>query len=329
MRKRILGRTGLEVGELSLGAAFVTGGEEGSAGALPVVRRALELGMDLADTSADYGESERALGAALHEIGKPCIVSTKLGPRDDTFDPKDKGCLRRIVEQSLEHLHRDAIDIPMVHEPDRPGQFDWYDDTERFRGAVTELFGELKSEGVIRFTGLGGTTAYQLPLIMATGDYDVVLTAFNSSPLWREALVAVLPEAERQNMGVMLASPTQQGWLARRFDDEIEHGARWLSPARRAQFKELYKFVDELGIPIPVLCLRWALGVPGVSTVLTGPRNVEQLEQNFSATEAGPLPKEAMARLDEIAAMVPFRPFEEPFGCRLGDPNYWGPGAAR
>ena len=329
MKKRVLGRTGLEVGELSLGAAFVTGGEEGVAGALPVVRRALELGMNLADTSADYGRSERALGGAAARPLMRGDAARPVRPRGSDFDPKDNACLRKIVEQSLENLHRDALDILMIHEPDRPGQFDWYDDTRRFHGAVTELFEELKAEGVIRFTGLGGTTAYQLPLIMATGDYDVVLTAFNSSPLWREALVAVLPEAARRDMGVMLASPTQQGWLARRFDEEIEHGARWLSPARRAQFKELYAFVDELGIPIPVLCIRWALGVQGVSTVLTGPRNVEQLEQNFSATEAGPLPKGAMDRLDEIAAMVPFRPFEEPFGCRLGDPDYWGPGAAR
>lgn len=58
MKKRILSRTGLEVGELSLGAAFITAGNGGYEGALPVVRRALELDMNLADTSADYGNSE-------------------------------------------------------------------------------------------------------------------------------------------------------------------------------------------------------------------------------------------------------------------------------
>jgi len=329
MKTRVLGRTGLEVGELSLGAAFVSGGPDGFRGALPVVRRALELGMNLADTSADYGDSEEALGWALHEVGKPCIVSTKLGPRGSGFDPKDKHGLRRIVEDSLRMLYRDTLDILMIHEPDRPGQFNWYTDSERFHGPVTELLQELKDEGVIRFTGLGGTTAYQLPLIMATGKYDVVLTAFNSSPLWREALGSVLPEAARQDMGVMLASPTQQGWLARRFDDEVRHGARWLSPARRAQFLALYDLLDETGIEIPVFCIRWALGVPGVSTVLTGPRTVEQLEQNAGALEDGPLPGDVETRLDEISAMVPFRPFEEPFGCALGAPGYWGPGPAR
>jgi aryl-alcohol dehydrogenase-like predicted oxidoreductase len=329
MKKRILGKTGLEVGELSLGAAFVTGGEKGFDGALPIVRRALELGMNLADTSADYGDSENALGRALHEIGKPCILSTKLGPRSGApFHPKDKACLRRIFEESLELLHRDFIDILMIHEPDRPGEFDWYDDGVAFGGPVVELLQELKQEGLIKYTGLGGTTAYALARIMATGEYDVVLTAFNSSPLWREAMIAILPEARKQNMGVFLASPTQQGWLARRFDKEIENGALFLSPPRRAQFKALYELCDDCGIEMPVLCLRWALGVPGVSSVLTGPRSVAQLEQNIQAVEQGPLPDDVNRRLDEIAALVPFRPYDEPVECAFGKPDYWGPGPA-
>ena len=74
MKKRILGRTGLEVSELSLGAAFITRGETGFEGCLPVVQRALDLGMNLADTSADYGDSEEGLGWALHQLNADCIV---------------------------------------------------------------------------------------------------------------------------------------------------------------------------------------------------------------------------------------------------------------
>ena len=330
MKRRILGRTGLEVGELSLGGAFITRGEVGFKGALPVVSRALELGMNLADTSADYGDSEEGLGWALHEIGKPCIVSTKLGPPGDwpSFDPKNKEQLRQVVERSLKHLHRDVIDILMVHEPDRPGQLDWYDDGISFQGPVVELLQELKEEGLIKYTGVGGTTVHEMTRLVATGAYDVVLTGFNSSPLWQEALSTVIPEAVRQNMGVFLASPTQQGWLVRKYG-EVEHGAPWLSPARRAQLKALYRLVDEIDMELPVLCLRWALGVAGVSTVLTGPRNVAQLEQNYQAVEQGPLPDDIAGRLDEIAAMVPHRPFEEPAGCRLASADYWGPGRLR
>ena len=326
MKQRTLGRTGLSVGELSLGTAFITAGQDGFRGCLPTVRRALELGMNLADTSADYGNSEEGLGWALHEIGRPCIVSTKLGPRsgEADFDPRSTSCLRRTVEQSLAYLHRDSIDILMIHEPDRPGQIDWFEDYERLTGPVVELLAELKQEGLVKYTGLGGTTVHELARQVETGAWDVVLTAFNSSPLWRDALHFVIPAAAKHDVGVMLASPTQQGWLAARYDEEVEGGAVWLSPPRRDQLRALYAFADETGMALPVLCLRWALGVPGVSTVLTGPRNVAQLEQNAEATEAGPLPPDLSARLDEIYRMCPHRPFEEPVPCKFGTP-YRGP----
>lgn len=330
MKKRILGRTGLEVGELSLGAAFVTGGEDGYKGSLPVIRRALELGVNLVDTSADYGDSEEAVGRALDEIGKPCIVSTKLGPPPGwkDFDAKDKDQLKRVVDLCLKNLRRDVIDVMMVHEPDRPGQFDWYDDDISFRGPVVELLQELKDDGVIKYTGIGGTGVHELARLCDTGWYDVVLTAFNSSPLWRDALKYVIPVANRHNMGVFLASPTQQGWLVKKYE-QVYNGARWLTEERRAQLKALYDFADEIEMELPVLCLRWALGVEGVSTVLTGPRNVAQLEQNFKALEQGPLPADISRRLDEIYNMLPYRPYEEPSGCRLEHDGYWGPGPVR
>ena len=185
MKNRVLGGTGLEVSELSLGGAFLTRGEEGFEGVMPIVKRAMDLGINCVDTSADYGNSEEALGHALKNITEPLIVSTKLGPRDLSFDPRNRDHIRRVAHESLELLHRDVIDILMIHEPDRPGQLDWYDDWQSFHGPVDDVLSELKREGVIRFTGLGGTTVYELPRIMATGRYDVVLTAFNYSLLER------------------------------------------------------------------------------------------------------------------------------------------------
>ena len=322
MKSRILGRTGLEVSELSLGAAFVTDGTEGFAGAASVIHRAIEYGMNLVDTLADYGDSEKAVGEGLKDVTAPVIVSTKLGPRNSDFNPKSMEDLRRTVKESLEILHRDVIDILMIHEPDRSGQLDWWTDYDTFKGPVRDLLLELKESGVIKYTGLGGTTAYEIVRIMATGEYDVLLTAFNYSMLWREAAIEVLPEAKRQNMGILLASPTQQGWLAERFDDQVYHGAPWLSKPRREQFKKLYALVDKVGIPIAEMSLRWAMGNPYESVVLTGPRNVAQLEQNVKAAKEGPLPNDLVDRIDEIAAMVPFRPFEEPFGCPFRDPAY-------
>ena len=126
-------------------------------------------------------------------------------------------------------------------------------------------------------------------------------------------------------MGVIIGSPLQQGALARRYDDEVNHGARWLSPPRRAQYQALYALLDETGFPLPELCLRMLAANPDVSTILSGSRSVEEVEQNVRAVEAGQLPADVTARLDEITAMVPFRPSEEPF-CMPFERPYRGLG---
>ena len=232
------------------------------------------------------------------------------------------------MEESLRLLGRDRIDILMIHEPDRPGQYDWWSDWDASHGPVLEVLDDLKRAGVVRFTGLGGTTAYELPHIINTGRFDVVLTAFNYSLLWREAEIAVLPAASRRAWASSSGSPLQQGALARRYDDQVNYGAAWLSPPRRRQYQALYAFLDEIGMPIAEAGLRFVLSNPDISCTLMGARSAEEVEQNVAAVEKGPLPPEILARLDEIAAMVPFRPFEEPFGLPFNRP-YRGPGMAR
>ncbi len=328
MRKRTLGKTGLQVSELSLGGLFVSsiGGEfEQARGA---ILRALELGVNYVDTAPGYANSEEVLGKALEGVATPYILSTKLGGRPQPFRPQDRDSLMRSVEESLRLLKRDRIDILMIHEPDRPGQYDWWSDPEGFNGPVMDVLADLKRRGVIRFIGLGGTTAYELPHIIRTGRFDVVLTAFNYSLLWREAEREVLPAAIEQGMGIIVGSPLQQGALARRYDDEVRHGARWLSSPRRAQYLALYAYLDEIGLSLPEAGLRFVLSNPHISCTLMGARSRQEVEQNVAAAAKGPLPPEVIARLNEIAAMVPFRPFEEPFGLPFGR-RYYGPGIAR
>ncbi len=325
-----LGRTGLEVSRLAMGGLFVSCvGAELDEGCR-AVQKALDLGVNLIDTAPGYGNSEEVLGKALAPVEQPVLLSTKLGGRPQPFDPKNKDLLRQSVEESLRLLGRDHLDILMIHEPDRPGQYDWWDDLDSATGPVMELLDELKQEGVVRFTGLGGTTAYILPRLMRTGKFDVVLTAFNYSLLWREAEHAILPVAEETGMGVIVGSPLQQGALARKWEKAVYEDWSVLSPPRREQFQALYAFVDELGISLPELALRFTLSNPRVHCVLNGARSVDQVEENVRAAEAGPLPADVLARLDTIAAMVPFRPESEPFGLGwvLAAPeNYTGPGA--
>ena len=328
MEKRILGRTGLEVSVLGMGGAFITSRANTARDeARRAVHRAFELGLNYVDTAPSYSDSEEVVGYALNGVTRPFILSTKLGGRPQPFNPRDKAGLRRSVEESLRLIGRDQIDILFVHEPDRPGQYDWWTDWEGFHGPVNDLLDELKAEKIIRFTALGGTTAYELPRIIATGRYDVVLTAFNYSLLWREATIAVLPEAKRQGMGIIIGSPLQQGALARRYDEQIRAGAPWLSAPRREQYRRLYAFVDEIGIPLPELGMRFVISNPDISMTLTGARSVAEVEANVAAVEKGPLPADVLQRLGEIADLVPFRPWEEPFVMPFERP-YRGPGPA-
>jgi aryl-alcohol dehydrogenase-like predicted oxidoreductase len=326
METRVLGKTGLRVSELSLGGLFISSYGSEFEEARQAILRAFELGVSYVDTAPGYRNSEEVLGKVLGEVDVPFVLSTKLGGRPQPFLPQDRDCLMASVEESLRLLGRDQIDILMIHEPDRPGQYDWWSDLSTYQGPVLELLDELKRDGAIRYTGLGGTTAYVLADIIRTGRFDVVLTAFNYSLLWREAEHEVLPAAVEQGMGIICGSPLQQGALARRYD-EVYEGARWLSSPRREQYLALYSTLDELDMSLPELALRFVISNPDISCTLMGARSAREVEENVASVEKGPLPADVLQRLDEIAAMVPFRPFDEPFGLPFGR-TWRGPGRA-
>ncbi|MDP7253380.1 MAG: aldo/keto reductase [Planctomycetota bacterium] len=328
MKLRDLGNTGIQVSELSLGGLFISthGGREFE-NSRAATLRALELGVNYIDTAPGYSDSEETLGKALEGVETPYVLSTKLGGRPKPFEPQNKECLRRSVEMSLEALKRDHIDILFVHEPERPGQYDWWSDFENVDGPVLELIDELKAEGIVKYSGVGGTMAWEMERLIRTGKFDVVLTAFNYNLLWREADRSVLPAAKELGMGIVIGSPLQQGALARRYDEQVNHGAVWLSPPRRSQLKDLYAFLDQIEMSIAELSLRFVLSNPDISCALMGPKSVEEVELNFKAMEAGPLPDDIMKRVNEIAAQLPYRPYGEPVALRFGG-GYRGPGWA-
>lgn len=327
-----LGRTGLNVSRVGFGGLFVASFSAQYDAAKAAVARGVELGINYFDTAPGYGNSEEVLGKALAGVKQPIVLSTKLGGRPTPFLPKDKACLRASVEESLKLLGRDCIDILMIHEPDRPGQYDWWTDMVKVEGPVLELLAELKAEGKIRFAGLGGTTTTEMAHLCRTGKFDVVLTAYNYSLLYREAALEVIPAAKAAGMGIIVGSPLQQGALSRRYDEQLKSpAAYWVSKMRREQFQKLYAFCDECGMTLPELGIRFVLSHPDIHCVLMGAKSAAEVEQNAAAASAGPLPADILKRLEAIAALVPYRPFGEPFGIGwlLGNPgNYKGQGTA-
>src|SRR5205807_10574975 len=138
---------------------------------------------------------------------------------------------------------REVIDILFVHEPDRPLQYDSWSDPESAYGPVIDVLDQLKKEGIIRYTGLGGTTMTEMAHLMRSDRFDVVLTAFNYSALFREATHEVIPDAKQRGMGILLGSALQQGGLGRRYDDVVRAKPAWLSKARQQQFLAFYRFL--------------------------------------------------------------------------------------
>ena len=122
MEKRTLGRTGLEVSRLALGGLFVSSVGTDLEGSRKAVRRAVELGVNYVDTAPGYSDSEQVIGRILPDLDQTLILSTKLGGRPQPFEPRSRACLMASIDESLRLLHRDHIDLLMVHEPDRPGQ---------------------------------------------------------------------------------------------------------------------------------------------------------------------------------------------------------------
>ncbi|MBX3441641.1 MAG: aldo/keto reductase [Planctomyces sp.] len=329
-----LGRTNLPVSAIGLGGLFTSSLGPGFEESRAAVRTAVELGITYIDTAPAYANSEEVLGRILRDIHAPLVISTKLGGRPQPFQPQDARQLRASAEESLRLLGREVIDVLFVHEPDRPLQYNWWSDPKSVDGPVVEVLEDLQRRGVVRHTGLGGTTSTEMAHLMRSGRFDVVLTAFNYSALFREAEREVLPEARRSNLGVVLGSVLQQGALGRRYDDVLQATPRpaWLSEDRRRQLKAFYALLDEAGMPIAEFCLRFALSRPdvtGSACVLIGAKTPSQVEESVRSAAKGPLPDDLLLRADEIAAMVVNRPFEEPMILPLNRPwDYWGPGPA-
>lgn len=329
MQFRTLGRTGLSVSELGFGSLFTSMLGPGFADSKQAVHQAIDLGINFFDTAPAYANSEEVLGKILADIKAPLVLSTKLGGRPQPFDPRNPRQLKASVLESLRLLHREVIDVLFVHEPDRPLQYDWWSDPESVYGPVIDVLDDLKRAGTIRFTGLGGTTCAELAHCIRSDRFDVVLTAFNYSALFREAAHEALPAAKERHMGIVLGSVLQQGGLGRRYDDVVRRKPAWLSQARQRQFLALYQLLDDAGLSIVEMCLRFAISNRDAGTVLIGPKTAKQVTDSVAAVAKGPLPADVTTQLDRIAALVPYRPFEEPMILPFNNPKgYWGPGLA-
>ena len=324
MDYRPLGSTGLSVSEIGFGCGNVGGlmirGEPGEQ--VRAVARAMELGINYFDTASSYGDgvSETNLGRALKELSADVYVGTKF--RVTTHEPgRIKGNVIAAVEESLTRMQREQVDLIQMHNHVASVAEGGAVSPEETLGEVVDALGELRDQGKVRFWGMtavGETAA--LHRVIDAGTLNTIQSVYNLvNP---SAGTSVLPgfdmpdygnqieRAAAKGMGALvirvLAAGALSGGAARHpvavpSVAPIGSGRDYDQDRARG---EGFRFLLEEGYadsPVEA-ALRFALGNPGVSSVLVGYSSLEHLEQSVEYAARGPLAPEAIARLPEVWA---------------------------
>ena len=291
MPTRNLGRTGFRVGAFSLGgqSAIERGGNE--AVAVPLVERALDLGVNYIDTSSIYGGperwSERYIGQVMKSRRSEAFLASKTKER--TRD----GSLR-MLEQSLKLLNTDHLDLWQLHDIGIQRDVD-----EVFaKGGAMEALIEAREQKMVRFLGL---TGHHRPESLADAirrfPFDAILLALNAADTHHHAFKTDLLElALEKQMGIIGMKVTGRGRLL----------SSWKPPSLEQQKRSWEGVVIANGpgtLAMPE-AMSYALTLP-VSTVIVGCDSVAQLEENVRlAREFTPLSPAQMAALEARAEPV-------------------------
>jgi aryl-alcohol dehydrogenase-like predicted oxidoreductase len=316
MEHHMLGRTGVSVSKLCLGAMmFGAWGEPDHDESIRIIHSALDAGINFIDTADVYsaGESEEIVGTAL-AAGKrdDVVLATKANmPMGD--DPNHRGNSRRWiireVENSLTRLQTDWIDLYQIHRPD-PNT-----DIDETLGALSDLVhqGKIRSFGHSTFPASEIVEAQWVAERRNRERFRCEQPPY--SILTRAIEHDVLPTCQRYGMGVIPYSPLAGGWLSGRYrKGEAAQGPT--SPARRRlanrfdlslpenqrkldAVEQLTELADEAGITLIELAIAFVTRHPAVTATSIGPRTMEHLESQLTAADVA-LADDVLDRIDQI-----------------------------
>ena len=325
MNYRRLGRTGLDVSALGFGCGAVGGllvrGERKDM--VRVVARAIELGITYFDTARSYGDgrSETHLGLVLEELKAPVVVGTKVQLAAAELHDIERAVIAS-AEGSLKRLRRERIDLFQLHNciaRERKPERAWLgvDDL----APVVRAFEKLQQRGVIRCWGLNGI-----------GETEALRQAVTSIPaasiqccynLLNPSAGMPMPQsfpsqdyrqlidlAAANGLGVIAIRVLAGGALSGSVDRHA-NAAQSVDPIGSGRsFGEDVARAQQLGVLIQEgyadslieAAIRFALGKAEVSTALIGISDMAQLEQAVEYSAKGPLPPEALGRLQQLWA---------------------------
>lgn len=318
---RQLGRSGLRVSPLALGAA--TFGNEWGWGAEQDEARKLfdlyvERGGNFIDTAVTYtnGTSERMLGEFAKSKRDSLVLATKYTTLRRPDDPNSGGASRKslfgAVETSLRQLNTDYIDLLYLHVWDSTTPVE-----EILRG-----LDDLVQQGKVLYVGISNTPAWQIARMQTIADLrgwsPLAALQLEYNLVERTGERDLIPMAQELGLGTVLWSPLAGGVLTGKYGREDMTA----SPAgdgesvrksfnvalggvteRSLAIVDVVKEVaDELGHTPAQVGLAWTLQNPGVTAPIIGARTVDQLQQNLGALEVELAPSH-LARLDEVSAI--------------------------
>jgi aryl-alcohol dehydrogenase-like predicted oxidoreductase len=318
MDYRPLGRTGVSVSQLCLGAMmFGAFGNPDHDDAIKIIHRALDAGINVIDTADGYsaGESEQIVGEALAGGRRDTVVlAVKFGVPFLDSDPNHRGASRRwiteAVEGSLRRLQTDWIDLYQVGVPD-PAT-----DIDETLGALSDLV----HAGKIRSLGASKVPASQIVEAQWTAEHGGHERFRSEQPpyslLTRAIEYDVLPACQRHGMGVLAYSPLAGGWLSGKYRKDREVSGPG-SAARAQRFPAAFDaadpanaakldaadalgaLADEAGLTLIQLAVAFATRHPAVTSAIIGPRTMEHLDA-YLAADGIDLPDDLLDRIDQI-----------------------------
>jgi aryl-alcohol dehydrogenase-like predicted oxidoreductase len=314
---RPLGRTGVMVSELCLGAMmFGAFGNPDHDDAVKIIHRALDAGINFLDTADGYsaGESEEIVGKALAGGRRDSVVlAVKFGVPFDG-DPSHQGASRRwiteAVEGSLRRLQTDWIDVYQVGVPDRSTDID----------ETLSALSDLVHAGKVRYLGASKVPASGIVEAQWTADRRGHERFRTEQPpysmLTRAIEYDVLPTCLRHGMGVLSYSPLAGGWLSGRYRKGQDVSAPG-SAARAQRFAAAYdatnpanaakldaadalgRLADEAGLSLIQMAIAFATRHPAVTSAIIGPRTMAHLD-SYLAADGIELSTDLLDRIDEI-----------------------------
>ncbi len=311
MEYRRLGRAGVKVSVLSLGAWVTYGETVGEEVARECMTRAYDGGVNFFDNAEAYGQgqAEVVMGNVLKKTGWPrdtFLVSSKVfwgGSR-----PNQTGLSRKHVVEAchaaLKRLQVDYLDFYFCHRPDPDTPVE----------ETVRAMHDLVCQGKVLYWGTSEWSSERIEEACAVAERHGLHAPAMEQPqynlLWRDRVEREYASLyERFGLGTTIWSPLLSGLLTGKYLDGVPDGSRlaqpslkWLrelldekaTPGRERQLRGLREFAGELGCSLAQLAIAWCARNPHVSTVITGASRPEQVTENLGALEV-------LARLDDAA----------------------------